>query len=76
MSDAMRIGVAGMQNSATRFERDASTIVSATTTGEEKSGQLESAMVSQMVDSSTYKANANVVKTANQMMGSLMNILS
>lgn len=76
MNDAMRIATTGLQNTADRFQRNASAIVKATTTGEDKPGQLESAMVSQMTDTSTYKANANVVETANRMMGSLLDVIS
>lgn len=74
MSDALSIAATGMNRSATRLQRDANDIVTATTTDTSQSGKLESAMVSQSVDATTFKANATVFNTSDKMMGALLNI--
>lgn len=74
MSDALSIAATGMNRSATRLQHDANDIVRATTTDKNEGGKLEGAMVSQMVDATSYKANATVFKTSDKMMGALLNI--
>lgn len=72
----MSIAATGLQNTATRFQKDATTIVQSTTTGSDDNGQLESAVVSSLSDTTSYKANASVFKTADRMMGALLDVTS
>lgn len=72
----MRIAATGLQNTATRFQKDATTIVQSTTTGSDENGQLESAVVSSLTDTTAYKANATVLKTSDRMMGALLDVTS
>ena len=74
MSDAMGISTAGLLNSASRYDSDATAIVKASSPIASTSGNLENAVVSQISDSASYKANATVLKATDSMMGTLLNL--
>lgn len=79
MNDAMSISAAGMQQVSYRQSQAASDIVRATTTeaGNSDGGNtLEKAMVSQATNPSYYKANATAFNTADEMTGTLLDVIA
>jgi len=75
---AFNIAVGGMLSSSANMANDASTIVRAGTTAQSGDylGDVTTAMVDMKIQQHTFDASAKVVKSADEMLGTLLDILS
>lgn len=76
MRDVIAISTTGLLTNANRFEADAEKIVKATSPDPGISSSGEEAMVSQIEDAAAYKANATILKAADTMLGTVINVKS
>lgn len=76
MIGALTTAVAGMQQSAQRFDKAAQDVVKATTPGTTNTsgdqGDLPTAIVDSKTSELSFKANVAVFKTADKMLGALL----
>ena len=66
----------GLNAASARFSDKASTVLRATTADSLNGQNVAEALVGMVADKNTFKANARVLKTQNQMLGSLLDILA
>jgi flagellar hook protein FlgE len=83
MIDAISSAVSGLRSSTNQFDNAAQRVVRATTpqTGETaapsaSADELPAAIVDTQMSAMSFKANAAVFKTANKMMGSLLDTIA
>jgi hypothetical protein len=76
MHVAFSIAAAGAQDAASRFAQSAAQVVEASTPGLGKDANLASAIVGMNMAQSDFKASVAVLKTADKMMGALLNIVA
>jgi Domain of unknown function (DUF1078). len=78
--NALSTAAAGLRASATRFDKSAADVVKAATPGStnntEEQGDLPTAIVESKENELSFKANAAVFKTADKMMGTLLDTIA
>lgn len=76
MNVAFSIAAAGAQDAASRFAQSAAQVVQASTAGVGSDANLASAVVGMNLAKSDFQASVAVLKTADKMMGSLLNLVA
>jgi flagellar basal body rod protein FlgG len=74
MSDALSIATNGLNFTASRIAKDASSIVNASSTG--SNGDLTTPLVDLAVQKTNYAANAKVIRVVEENNKTLLNILA
>jgi flagellar hook protein FlgE len=74
MVDSINIAANGIRTSASQYAKSAEEVVKATTTGSD--ADLPKAIVDGKTSSYAFKANSAVLKTADKMMGALLDIMA
>lgn len=73
MTTAIGTALGGLSTSAAQFQKAAENVVKATEKGD---GDLPTAIVDSKTSAVAYKANTAVFKTADKMMGSLLDMFA
>jgi flagellar hook protein FlgE len=76
MNDALSIAAANLSASATRFQTSAAQVTRAATPGAASNGDLATAVVGMNMAGTDFKASLAVFKTADKMMGALLDIVA